>query len=397
MKKSVYSIIVFITSTMICLGQGDDTDYIINLHNDTIRGKIREQKYNQILFKTNTSGSFKLISIEDINSYVIDNVPRIKAAIALQSDTINMFIKRRIKGYVSLYEVNRPDIPMEFAIELPNHKFIGLPKSNLSWTLLKNNLWDCHDVKFERVISPSNYVYSLPYFIEIINTYNNCILPNQKKIEYKSKFSYSLGATAGLSHNNWNYSFSPLNNPYFNLNGSLSSYNTYTYSMFFCVKPEKPLSYMVELIYNQYEGNLSVPITNSSGQVGFYKLSVTEKYISIPLEIKYSFKLKQNWKTYLKAGLLVSSDLKFQLFKERTGAGVEDFILRKSVGFGYIGGWGITKKLNNYLDIFSELRFTNRNVQDGVTNLGSTSTFQVAMGLSFSPKAINKQNRLLSN
>ena len=391
MKNTIIITIALIFCTNLCATAQKNIgyDFIINLSNDTLIGTIKEKNKFSVLFTPQNADIAKEYNVNQLIGYTIDNVPRVIATINNGSKMINYFVKVRIKGYFSLYELTKSDTTFLFIInQLSNEEFIPLPNNGQSWGIIRSKFLACETLSFENAISQKNYSYSLPYFLKVIQLYNQCVKPDIKAVTFKSPINFTYGISTGYAFNNWEYTFDNGKNVYFNANGSLSSMNRVVMGVFFNLLSEKKFSYNMELIYNQYKGDRTVPITNNGAKVGDYRVTVNEQYLSIPLQGKYVISMPKKMNIYVKAGILLNYDYQLNLYRETVGITInnEDFIRRKSFGLGYSVGFGLERNILRNKKIFSEIRYLFHAVQDGVTHIGNTDSFQLAFGFGFVKK-----------
>ena len=388
MKNYIQNIIilVFFTTFQLTAQTHNNQDYIVTVQNDTLVGTIKEKSKTFIFFTPEKKDTQQIFTVKQIKGYVIDNIPRIVAEIKTDSTIVFCFAKVRLKGYVNLFEVTKTDTTFLFIIQFSDKDFIPLPNGNQSWGILQNYLAGCENDYFKKIMLQKYYGYSLSYFSNIIQEYNNCVQPKQSNIIYKKRLDYTYGIFAGYALNGWIYSFD-LTNPYYNANGPLSTSSQIPIGLFFNLFPNKRFSYNVELLYHQYQGSSTVPVINNGNKIADYNVVVNQKYLTIPLQLKYAVLFKTPIKLYVKAGISFNYDLAFTVQRYRTGSGIEDnFIRGQVVGVGYNMGFGIEKKIFNNKKLFVETRYLVRGVYEGITPIGSANSFQMIVGLGFSKK-----------
>jgi hypothetical protein len=387
-NKIVLTILLVFISLIINAQNKETPDFIINLKNDTIIGEIKEKNKSTISFVPLNSTSETLYTVEQLLGYSIEKIPRIIAAFSSGTESKKYFVKVRVKGYCSLMELIKADTTFLFLIQLPNQDFMPLPQNNESWAVLRSNLLACETTYFENTLLQKSYSYTLAYFSKVIRAYNECVKPELKETIYKSPVSFSYGFSSSYASNNWVYTFDDGKNQFFNANGNLTSYSRIVFGLFFNLMSEKRLSYNIELIYNQYRGDRITPIINNGVKVNDYKVSVEQQYLSIPLQGKYVVFSPPKSRIYVKGGVLLNFDLQFDLYRELVGIApnTDNFIIRKSLGFGYSTGFGIEREVGRNKKLFSEIRYLSHGVRDGATQIGNTNSLQVVLGFGFTKK-----------
>lgn len=380
--------LVFYTTLSSVAQKNNGRDFIINLRNDTLIGTIKEKDKFSISFIPQNTDIAKGYNVKELIGYTIDNIPRVVAAINNGSELVNYFVKVRIKGYFSLYELTKSDTTFLFVLQSPQKEFTSLPNNGQSWGIIRSKLLACESTTFENALLQKNYNYSLSYFSNIIRSYNQCVKPYTKQYTFKSPVNFTYGVLAGYASNNWAYTFDDGRNLYSNANGNLSSMNRVVIGIFFNLMSERRFSYNMELFYNQYSGDRTVPITNNGAKVGDYRVTVNEQYLSIPLQGKYIILMPQKMKVYIKAGIVLNYDFQLNLYRETLGVTInnENFIRQKSFGLGYAVGLGLESNILRNKKIFSEIRYLAHGVRDGVTQIGNTNSFQITFGFGFVKK-----------
>jgi hypothetical protein len=373
-------ILVLLTTFKLTAQTYKNQDYIVDIQNDTLVGTIKEKSKTLIFFTPRNKDIQQIFTVKQVKSYVIDNIPRIVADIKTDSNAASYFVKVRIKGYVNLFEMIKSDTTFQFIIQLPDKSLIPLLNGNQPWGVLRNYLSGCENDYFKKIMLQKYYGYSLAYFSNIIEEYNKCMQPKQYNITYKKRLDYAYGIYAGYASNGWTYSFN-LSNPYYNANGPLSSSSQIPTGLFFNLFPDKRLSYNLEVLYIQYQGSSTTPVILNGTKIADYNIVVNEKYLTIPVQLKYAILFKTPLKLYVKAGATFNYDLDFVVQRYRSGSGIEDnFVSGKVIGAGYAMGLGLEKRIFKNNKIFAEARYLTRGVYEGITPLGSTNSFQVVVG-----------------
>ena len=173
-------------------------------------------------------------------------------------------------------------------------------------------------------------------------------------------------------------------NPFYNFNGQLSNELQTNFGLFYILNIRKKLSLELDLMYNQYSGYRDVPVSSFATSSESYKLSITEKYINMPILLTYDIVSKFGFKLIGKAGPTIGYDFTFDETKSRKDF-ASDLVVRRlnTMFLGYGLGIGIEKKISPKMNLNIDLRFSNHGIQDEVTHVGTSNSFQLRVGLGF--------------
>lgn len=363
--------------------KSSDSDYIITVNNDTLRGEVSEFNNSSIYFKTSGEQVAKIISSKQIKSYFTYQTKVIVKNINIEGIEVPYFLRELLIGYVSLYELVKSTDSFLYFLELPDKNIVALPKNNTSWAILRSNLLECSNQYFENQMLQKNYTYSESFFKRLIKSYNLCVKPNEQVHEPRNTSHSIFGILLGMGINSWDYTYDMGDNPFYNFNGKLSNDTQFTFGLFYTFNIKKRLSCDLNLMYNQYNGSRNVPVTSFGTALDPYQLLIYEKYLNMPILISYSIFSNQKFKLSGKAGPSFGYDLAFKETKRRDFS--SDIVVERSntVFWGYGLGIGLEKKISSKMNLNVDLKYLNHGVQDKVTYVGSSNSLQLTVGLGF--------------
>ena len=386
MKNFTYPLIFLVS---LCLfftskAQEKSLDYIITLNNDTLRGEIFELNNTTINFRSQGEKIKKTFNANQLKSYFTFEINNNVKKLHFNGSETNVFVKELLTGYVYLYELSHPNDSLQFYLELPQKNIVFLPHNNSAWAVLRTNLLECSSRYFETLMAQSNYQYSEVYFKQIVKNYNLCVKPHEQVHEPRNTLKSSYGILLGIGVTNWNYTFDLGTNPFYNFNGQLSNELQTNFGLFYILNIRKKLSLELDLMYNQYSGYRDVPVSSFATSSESYKLSITEKYINMPILLTYDIVSKFGFKLIGKAGPTIGYDFTFDETKSRKDF-ASDLVVRRlnTMFLGYGLGIGIEKKISPKMNLNIDLRFSNHGIQDEVTHVGTSNSFQLRVGLGF--------------
>ena len=292
----------------------------------------------------------------------------------------HLFLRERIKGYVSLYSLSSPEGELAYVLQLPDQSFVPL-RGKMAWTVLNRNLTECSDPAFLNRLTSNRYIYNYTYFEQIVIAYNRCMRPDKLPNQSKSVFHYEFGPLLGVARNRWNYSFlSP--NVYFNPNGLYPVYNTFVAGGFVTLIPHKRLSLLVEALFTQYEGSRLTVVTNpldpTIRDTRYY--SFQEQFLAVPITARYVvFNRALRWYIQGGVGFTYSLALKGQI----SGSNIvdSDIYMRKGLSIAYLLGLGVDIPLPAKHHLYAEIRTMPHVVKDGPTHIGDCRSGQLIIGM----------------
>lgn len=357
--------------------------YLVTTTGDTIKGELREQGSQLIQFRQNDKSALQEYTPVQVASYYADNTNRVSVHLKEDGQTNSYFMYELVNGYVSLYRLFSPEGRLTHALRLPDKTFVPL-RGKLSLLMLTNNLNECSNPSFTRLLNPQSFYVSDITLKRIVSTYNACVKPNQvaTRSTPTKKLGYELGLSVSAVRNNWIYGRSgQMNATYYDPSGSYSPTYTAAVGGFFTIAPRKRLSASVDLLASWYSGNRNVPLTDplEPAKKAYRLYSFKESYFSLPITARYVF-IDKRTRWYVKAGLgptlttigdanFVSSDL---------GITVPIEILhRTNLGVGYLAGIGANLRIKQNYPLYVEARVLSHAVLDGVTNIATSQSLQL--------------------
>ncbi len=361
--------------------------YVVNTTGDTLKGELREQSSQLIQFRQNDKSTLQEYTPTQVASYHADNTNRVSVHLKEDGQTNSYFMYELVNGYVSLYRLFSPEGRLTHALRLPDKTFVPL-RGKLSLLVLTNNLNECSNPSFTRLLSPQSLYVSDVTLKRIVSAYNTCVRPDQatNQSTSKKKLSYELGLSVSAARNSWVYGRSgQMNATYYDPSGSYSPTYTAAVGGFFTIAPRKRLSASIELLASWYSGNRNVPLTDplEPAKKAYRLYSFEESYLSLPITARYVF-IDKRTRWYVKAGLgptlttigdanFVSSDL---------GITVPIEILhRTNLGVGPLAGVGTNFFIRQNYPIYIEARYMSHLVLDGVTNIAASQSLQLNLNV----------------
>jgi hypothetical protein len=361
--------------------------YLVTTTGDTLKGELREQSSQLIQFRQNDKSASQQYTPAQVASYYADNMNRVSVHLKEDGQTNSYFMYELLNGYVSLYRLFSPEGRLTHALRLPDKTFVPL-RGKLSLLLLTNNLKECSNPSFTRLLSPQSFYVSDAALKRIVSAYNTCVKPDQVATQStpKKKLGYELGLSVSAVRNNWVYGRSgQMNATYYDPSGSYSPTYTAAVGGFFTIAPRKRLSVNIELLASWYAGNRNVPLTDplEPTKKAYRLYSFKESYLSLPITARYVF-IDKRTRWYIKAGLgptlttiqdanFVSSDLGITI--------PIDILHRTNLGVGYLAGVGTNVLIRQKYPLYVEARILSHAVLDGVTNIAASQSLQLNLSV----------------
>lgn len=358
--------------------------YVVLATGDTLRGELRKQGNKLVYFRQNTNDSPQTYEPAQVSSFYADNMNHVAVSLTESDQTTAYFMEEKIKGYVSLYRLFYAEGRLTHALRLPDGSFVPL-RGNIALLMLSNNLKECTSPQFTRLLNPQSFYNSDIYLERIVNTYNQCVRPNEtvRQARTKKRFSYEAGLFLTALQNNWKYGRDDkLNTMYYDPYGLFSPLYTGTLGAFFTLAPRKRLSGSVEILASHYKGNRNVPLTDPLNPTHQNNRLYTfeEQYVCLPISARYVF-MNRSIRWYLKAGIMPSltTSVSGNYFDESQQQILIIPILNKrNIGIGYIAGVGVDIPFQKQ-HLYIELRMAPHFVLDGVTRTATSRSYQLTV------------------
>lgn len=361
--------------------------YVVSTASDTLRGELREQGNHLILFRQNGNATPQSFTPNQIISYVADNTVRRSVRLTENGRDSTYFMYEQVSGYVGLYRLFSPEDRLTHALRLPNNTFVPL-RGTLTLLTLTNNLNECSDPAFTRLLNPQSFRALNADLERIVSTYNACVRPGQASTRpaAKKRLRYELGLSVGLARNNWVYGRSgQLNATYYDPSGSYSPTYTAAIGGFFTIAPRKRLSASIELSASWYSGSRTVPLTDplEPTKQASRLYSFNESYISLPITGRYVFIDKRTrWYVKVGAGPTLSTRPSASYVTSDFGMTIPIEILnRTNIGIGYLLGIGANFVVGKNQPVYVEARAMPHAVLDGVTNIATSHSYQLTVSV----------------
>ncbi|OJW77024.1 MAG: hypothetical protein BGO59_23515 [Spirosoma sp. 48-14] len=355
--------------------------YVVLTNGDTLRGELKEQGNKSIFFRKNTNSAPQPYDPTQISSYYSDNTNHVAVTITESQQETIYFMREVIKGYVSLYRLLYPEGRLTHTIRLSNGSFIPL-RGTIALLMLTNNLTECRNSEFTRLLNPQLFYNSEIQLKRIVNAYNQCVQPNKVVIQppLKKRFSYEAGLFLSGLQNNWLYGRADKpNTVYYDPYGLFSPLYTGTLGAMFTIFPRKRLSGSIEFITSYYKGNRNVPITDplDPSNPNYRLYSFEEHYVCLPISARYVF-IDQHIRWYAKAGLMPSLTTSvegnyFDSGQQQTSP--ITILNKKNIGIGYLVGVGTDIPIKEQ-HVYVEFRMAPHFVLDGVTRTAISRSYQ---------------------
>ena len=364
-------------------GQNHNSDYIMTSQGDTLYGNIREISNQRIRFRAKHTAKPIEYNADSIEMYQIDGIRRYARLLetnAWQKRPRKLFLKERIRGYLELYQLPKPDDyieDFEFVIFVPKHGYLPLVGKH-AWGTLKIHLTECEQTWINDKLDDQYFRYSLNYFRDIITKYNLCVEPHREQVYFSSKFLLEIGGFLGYTINSWNYQGEshPIRLP---LNGKLPRKEIVNFGILLNLHSHRPWSLSLEAAYNRFQGDRTIPIFNSFGElVREYSLMVDHHIVRIPLNIKYYLRRK-GIRPFLSLGPTLNFDLSILVRRTSKNPPPFDAVRFTNFNIGQIGGVGIDFPLHDHWLTF-QTRYFSQVVQDEVVTVGMFSGLEFSLG-----------------
>jgi hypothetical protein len=354
--------------------------YAITTQGDTLRGEIKAKGNKTILIRETGKTPERIYTPDQIAAYTTENTNHVAATLTEDSTTTRLFLREWVSGYVGLYGLNSPDGELAYALRLPDESFVPL-RGKKAWMVLNRNLTECTDPTFLAKLDANLYIYSRLYFEQLVMVYNHCVKPDKVSKRPKSPFHFEFGPLLGVARNQWNYTAEP-SNFYFNPNGLYPAYNTFVAGGFITLMPRKRLSMTVEMLFSEYKGERSVPVTNPPSPVVLDTriYSFQEQFLTVPISARYVV-IDRAVRWYLKGGGSLTYELTLQGQVGSDLLANADIPMRKAPGVGYLLGIGVDIPLSAKRHVFAEIRTMTHVVKNGANDAGNSRSGQFVVGI----------------
>ncbi|MVM33206.1 hypothetical protein GO755_24410 [Spirosoma sp. HMF4905] len=353
---------------------------VITSQGDTLQGEVRAKGNKLIFLRANSRAPERSYTPDQLKSYTTEGVNHIAALLTEEGITNHLFLRERIKGYISLYSLDNPEGELAYVLQLPDQSFVPL-RGKMAWTLLNRSLTECTDPAFLARLESHRFFYDYSYFEQIVIAYNRCVKPGELSSLTKSPFHYEVGAILGVVRNRWDYSFVS-SNPYFNPNGLYPVYNTFVLGGFLTLMPRKRLSLMLEALFTQYKGGQSTVVTNPLDPTfqDYRYYSFQEQFLALPITARYVF-LNRALRWYIKAGVGFTYSLTLTGHISGNNLVDTEIQMRNGLSIGYLLGLGIDIPLATKRRLYAELRTLPHIIKDGPTHIGDFRSAQLIVGM----------------
>ncbi|MPR36215.1 hypothetical protein [Salmonirosea aquatica] len=342
-------------------------------------GEVKAKGNFEVLFRNNTNREITSYSADDLKFYIVDDIRRISQEIPQNQNHKRYFMKARLLGRLSLYELISKEDDWEYVLQ--NHQGELLPLlGNDAYRVLTLNLGDCQDELLHKMMESRDFVYSYSYFEKILRRYNFCV-DKQEPTIMANRYRDSFELIAGFARNGWHYSFhsSVFAKP--SVEGPLEAYYFVPFGISYTIMPHKRLSGVAELMYNKYSGQRKYKIVTDIASED-QSVSAQEEYIMFSPLVRYVL-TDGDVRTFIKAGPTFSYPLRFGVNVHYADSRDYDYRFNKGLGSGYSVGIGGEKYVTKSKAINIELRYHWHTVQDQATHIGSSNALMLLASFSF--------------
>jgi hypothetical protein len=352
---------------------------IITNQNDTLRGEIKGKGNFHVLFKNTSTREITSFSANDLRLYEANGFQRISQEIEYNQNKKRYFMKVRLLGRLSLYELVTKEGDWEYVLRNQKGEFLPLVGQD-AYRVLTLHMGDCQDDLLSAMMAARDFIYSYGYFEKVLRRYNNC-MNKQEPIVIRNSYRGSFEIIAGIARNGWSYTFRSNFYAKPSMDGPLETYHFVPFGISYTIMPHKRLSGVVELMYNKYFGYRRYQIVSTAGSKN-ESISALEEYIMFSAMPRIVLSDK-NVRTYLKAGPTFSYPLRFGIKVNYASLIVKDAGHQKGPGAGYSIGMGLEKYISKSKAVNMELRYHWHSIQDRATNIGTSNGIFLLTSFSF--------------